>query len=436
MMRLHPLLAAGATMTWLPLLLLPLAGCLIGSIPFGYLVARARGVDIFKHGSGNIGATNVGRVLGWRFGALVFALDFAKGAVPVLGARLIAADDAGWLAVLTGLAAFLGHLFPLYLGLRGGKGVATGTGVAFLLVPGPALVALAVWLVTVLATRYVSVASILAAVALATGQLTLSRDGADPRTLFCLFAAVLVVVKHRGNLVRLAERRENQLREVPAMNCLSKSLHVLAVGLWFGAAVFFSFVVAPSIFRSYEQLGEHGPSKGWFQRAPWFEKNDEFLNGPREQGTRAAGWALGPIFLWYFVLQGACGFVAAATALPWARRGGVHRWRLALLLTALTFVIAGWPIELYVEELRTPRDQKTEAYLQAPEPDAMLQKEMQAARARFGMWHGISILLNYAVIVCVFGATALAAFLPAQAGAAPLPQKKSESATPLTISGP
>src|SRR6184192_2617994 len=115
-------------MDWLPLFLTPLAGYLIGSIPVGYLVARARGVDIFQHGSGNIGATNVGRILGRPFGVLVFALDFAKGAVPVLAALVVASRwpegewlRHGWLEVLTGLAAFLGHLFPLYLGLRGGK---------------------------------------------------------------------------------------------------------------------------------------------------------------------------------------------------------------------------------------------------------------------------------------------------------------------------
>src|ERR1051325_7317564 len=132
-----------------------LGAYLIGAIPFGYLVARWRGVDIFQHGSGNIGATNVGRVLGRKFGVLVLLLDFAKGALPVLAARMIASrwPDAlvwreGWLEVLTGLAAFLGHLFPLYLGMRGGKGVATGTGVAFVLVPGPALAALAVWIVS------------------------------------------------------------------------------------------------------------------------------------------------------------------------------------------------------------------------------------------------------------------------------------------------
>src|SRR5947209_1029630 len=108
-----------------------LAAYLIGAIPFGFLVARARGVDILSQGSGNIGATNVGRVLGRRFGILVFLLDFLKGAVPTFAAGILALRHAEelppWLArdglaVLAGLAAFVGHMFPVYLNFNGGKG--------------------------------------------------------------------------------------------------------------------------------------------------------------------------------------------------------------------------------------------------------------------------------------------------------------------------
>src|SRR5947208_5009153 len=115
-------------------LLTVLGAYLVGGVPFGYLVARWRGVDIFCAGSGNIGATNVGRILGRRFGILVFVLDFAKGALPVLAASLLpvgqdlTALPPGSAAVAAAVAAFLGHLFPIYLGLRGGKGVATGAG--------------------------------------------------------------------------------------------------------------------------------------------------------------------------------------------------------------------------------------------------------------------------------------------------------------------
>jgi acyl-phosphate glycerol 3-phosphate acyltransferase len=414
-------------MDWLVILLTPLAGYLVGSIPVGYLVARARGVDIFRHGSGNVGATNVGRVLGRPFGVLVFALDFAKGALPVLAALALGdrlTDGGGWwhsggLAVLTGLAAFLGHLFPLYLGLRGGKGVATGTGVVAVLAPVPALAALAAWLVTVIASRYVSLASLLSVLALWAAQFHANPDWADPRTAFCLLAGALVIVKHRANLSRLVQGRENQLKESPAMTRLSKSLHALAVGLWFGAAVFFSFVVGFSLFGSFEQMAEESRRPAWFPLPPAFARTDDAINGPREQGTRAAGFAVSPMFDVYFLLQGACGFVALATALPYVRLGGVHRWRVSLLVTALALVLVGWPIERYVSELRRPRNETTEAYLQAESPDTALRSEMQSARARFGMWHGISVLLNLALVACVTGAAALAAHLPVEPPAAP-----------------
>src|SRR5437764_1629253 len=109
------------------------AAYLIGSIPFGYLVARAKGVDIFQAGSGNIGATNVSRVLGRKFGLLVFALDVLKGALPTAAMRAFNPEPA-W-SVAAGLAAMLGHLFPLYLRFHGGKGVATGFGVVPVLLP-------------------------------------------------------------------------------------------------------------------------------------------------------------------------------------------------------------------------------------------------------------------------------------------------------------
>src|SRR5436853_2081253 len=118
----------------LPIILGVLLSYFLGAVPFGYLIARARGVDILHAGSGNIGATNVGRILGKRFGLLVFALDFAKGAVPTFLCLRWLGVTAG---VTAGLAAFIGHLFPVYLRFRGGKGVATGAGVVAGLFPLP-----------------------------------------------------------------------------------------------------------------------------------------------------------------------------------------------------------------------------------------------------------------------------------------------------------
>src|SRR5262249_42554603 len=164
----------------------------------------------FRQGSGNIGATNVGRVLGRRFGLLVFLLDFAKGALPALAApHLAPADDLKpeLLGVVAGLAAFLGHLFPVWLGFRGGKGVATGAGVIAVLLPGPALGAVLTWVAVLSASRFVSLASLAAAVALCVCRLAMTpAPWADENrilTAFCFVAAALVFVRHHGNITRL-----------------------------------------------------------------------------------------------------------------------------------------------------------------------------------------------------------------------------------------
>jgi len=194
---------------------------LLGSIPFGYAIARSRGVNILQQGSGNIGATNVGRVLGKKWGILVFLLDFAKGALPVLLAkqlRFAEVEEFLWpntLPVLAGIATFLGHLFPVYLGFRGGKGVATGAGVIAILVPPWTLAALASWGLTLWWSRYVSLASLVAAVVLLTLQLTATPQPWSPEnrviSLFCLVATLLVFLRHGSNIQRLLRGTENRL---------------------------------------------------------------------------------------------------------------------------------------------------------------------------------------------------------------------------------
>ncbi len=193
------------------------ASYLVGALPFGYLIARrVAGIDIRQHGSGNIGATNVARVLGWPFFVLVFALDFAKGAAPVSLAPLVTgdlrSDTAGWVArdevaTLAGLAALVGHMWPIFLGFRGGKGVATTAGVISMLAPIPALAALAVWLLVLLLTRYVSASSIAAALTLSIARLVEWQEPFAPEyrtiTSLCIVAAVLVILRHRANLKRL-----------------------------------------------------------------------------------------------------------------------------------------------------------------------------------------------------------------------------------------
>lgn len=189
---------------------------LVGSIPFGYLAGCIRGVDVRTVGSGNIGATNVFRTLGPRFGIATFALDMAKGVaaarvVPWALWTLAGAGDPPPAAALVGTAAVLaGHGFPLFLGFKGGKGVATGLGCALAVVPHSALAALAVWIVVFLATRYVSVASIAAALAAAAAPWFLDRGAGTAACSLVAVLALLIVWKHRSNVRRLLAGSENR----------------------------------------------------------------------------------------------------------------------------------------------------------------------------------------------------------------------------------
>lgn len=191
---------------------------LIGSIPAGYIVGRFRGIDIRAHGSGNIGATNVVRVLSKKFGYPVFLFDFFKGAVAVeisfwLSRHTNASVDLTIYAIIGGICCVFGHSYPVWLQFKGGKGVATSLGVLFALDPLLALSALGLWLITYAIARVVSVASIVAAVALPILAIAFAHVRAEPNTAllaFTLAAAALVVWRHRSNIARL--RRGDELR--------------------------------------------------------------------------------------------------------------------------------------------------------------------------------------------------------------------------------
>lgn len=179
-------------------------GFLLGSIPSGLWLARARGVDLRAVGSGNIGATNVVRAMGPRWGALVFALDVAKGSVAALvGGRLLGGGVPTALAA--GAAAILGHVFSPWAGFKGGRGVATSLGVFLSILPVPALLALAVWLALFAITRRVSVGSLGAAIAYPfLVAWRAPKDGFRTAYLVAgILIAVLVVVRHIPNIRRL-----------------------------------------------------------------------------------------------------------------------------------------------------------------------------------------------------------------------------------------
>lgn len=177
----------------------------IGSIPTGYLLARYKGVDIFRAGSGNIGATNVWRTLGPFFGSLALAGDVGKGAVAVyLGLR------AGqWHAVLAGACVLAGHSWSLFLRFRGGKMIATALGVFLMLAPAAAVGALCVWAAVLALSRYVSLASIIAAVSLPVLIAVFSYPWSY--AFFAALAAVVAIYKHRGNIRRLLDGTEHRL---------------------------------------------------------------------------------------------------------------------------------------------------------------------------------------------------------------------------------
>lgn len=178
---------------------------LLGSIPFAYLAGRVKGIDIRTVGSKNVGATNVFRSLGKGIGLTVMALDIAKGAAAVLIAQAL--TQPHWPLAAAG-AAILGHVYPVWLRFRGGKGVATAGGTILALTPLPALIVLGVWFLSIVATRYVSVGSIAAAVAFP--PLLLLFGVPWPTFAFGLVAAIVVVWKHRSNIARL--RAGNELR--------------------------------------------------------------------------------------------------------------------------------------------------------------------------------------------------------------------------------
>ncbi|MFN4258187.1 MAG: glycerol-3-phosphate 1-O-acyltransferase PlsY [Gemmataceae bacterium] len=413
-----------------------LVAYLIGAIPFGYWIARWRGVDIFQHGSGNIGATNVGRVLGHQFGMLCFVLDFAKGACPTALAMLVSVRmplelPPDSLAVIAGLAAFLGHMFPVYLRFRGGKGVATGAGVVTMLLPGPTALGLLVWVVMVSATRYVSLASLTAAAALCVGRLAWTPTPFAPDnvtlTLFCFIAAGLVMARHRANLQRLLQGNENRLRESLTMLRLTKIVHVLSLGMWFGTVVFFTFFGALTLFHTFETIAAQPQEKRptWFPVAPGYDKDEA---ARKEQGTRAAGAAVGPLFDWYFLIQGVCGFLAVGTALAWrGARQRIHQVRVNILIAAVATVLIGWPLERYVSELRVQRHATSDALLQSAGPVSQPAQDAAAqAKSAFFLWHTISLLWNFVTVILVTIAMAQAAFLPDNLGTGPTDKPKEE----------
>jgi len=182
---------------------------LMGSIPFGLLLAKIiKGIDIREYGSGNIGTTNVSRIMGKKWGLIVFTLDSAKGLIPTLFSKIRYPQNYT-LLLITGIAAILGHIYSLFLNFKGGKGVATAFGVMLVLLPIPTLITLGVFAITFLLTGYVSLSSIIAAVSLPILTLIFNLNtsiAAMVSTLSCL-----VIYNHKENIKRIVNKEESKL---------------------------------------------------------------------------------------------------------------------------------------------------------------------------------------------------------------------------------
>jgi glycerol-3-phosphate acyltransferase PlsY len=185
---------------------------LAGSIPSAYIAGKLRGVDLRKHGSGNLGATNVVRVLGAKTGAVVFIADLLKGFLPVHFLPIYTGTlPHGWWALAFGAAAILGHIKPVFLlGKGGGKGMATATGVFLALAFIPMIVAEVVWIATFYFTRYVSLASLLGAAVFPFALLAWYRDPRSPIFIASVIIAVFMFWTHRANIGRLRRGQEHR----------------------------------------------------------------------------------------------------------------------------------------------------------------------------------------------------------------------------------
>jgi hypothetical protein len=219
-----------------------------------------------------------------------------------------------------------------------------------------------------------------------------------PITLYLLVGSGFVVLKHRGNVKRILAGSESRTRDFPMHDTLVRGLHVLALGLWFGGAAFFNFVAAVPIFESFKEVVNAGRSDR--------TANQEIIppSAPQSQkdalASALAGAAVGPVFPRYFALQAVCGVIALVTALSWWNVGAkVHRCRVFVIGLALVLVAAGWPLSNFISELRLLRFDPNTA-------------TAEAAKAAFGQWHLVSLLLSAVTVLLAGVALALAAKMP------------------------
>jgi hypothetical protein len=203
------------------------------------------------------------------------------------------------------------------------------------------------------------------------------------------------------------------------MLALLRTLHVLSLAVWLGAVVFFT-LAGILMFAAFDDVARQPVDQrpSWFPVPAAYEREPPGEGFPeplrREQGSRAFGVAVGSIFPVYFLLQTVCAGLAVLTALglAWGRGGGLNTLRLIVCVLGLATVLGGWWLERGTEDLRGPRNELTDAVVQSPAPTAGQVEAAREARAAFGKWHGISLLVNFAALGLALLGTALAAHLP------------------------
>ena len=381
---------------------------LIGAIPFGLFLARIKGVDILNQGSGNIGATNVGRVLGARYGLAVFILDALKGAIPAKAGMLYLDAPFGpeVTGILMGASAIFGHLFPVYLKFKGGKGIATSAGAMGMLVPIPLALALLIWAAFVSSWGFVSLGSLASTIALCSAQAFIALKSGTQGNMYLLaftfLATILVWIKHIPNIQRLWAGAENRVKDSVLWRSIANILLQLSLGIWLGTVVFFTGVIGPGVFTWFEKLCVTESPPYWLPTPEAFKTiTPAGFPNPllKEQASRLAGVVVSPAFPIYFSIQVICG-ISAMIILAGNRRrnpsGTMGRAMLVCIGMGLLLALAGWAWEPKVEKDRIERARLTDQVLLQKEYNNDLAKSALKARKDFTNSHLVSLGLNMA----------------------------------------
>ncbi|MFN6049669.1 MAG: glycerol-3-phosphate acyltransferase, partial [Planctomycetia bacterium] len=340
-------------------------------------------------------------------GLIVFLLDLLKGAISSwVGLRFLSnpfgSETSG---ILMGASAFVGHLFPIYLGFKGGKGVATGAGVMAVLMPIPFLFAIITWVAAVASSRMVSFGSLASTLVLVLVQGSIlilhpNRSGNWSLFFFTLLCGGFVWIKHISNIKRICNGTENLVQDSLLWRGLEKSMFQMALGLWIGSYAFFTFVVGPGVFNWFEKAVFQDNPPYWLAAPEVLkQKAPEGLPEPllKEQASRLAGLVVSPLFKIYYPLQVACASLLLILLI--GKKGSFGSlWAvdktIVIFVFSLALVVANWLLLGPTEKARLQRAKSTDAYILAPQENKPDVTGVIEDRKAFGKLHGISLIMN------------------------------------------